>query len=148
MKLSSPTSHYFLRMFLSYIKSSSQVGCLSEYLCFLTMLEGETFMKFLPSEIAMSSLLLSTYAYSEEEALLVRDFLPETLAIMDSQHASDMSFKTKDRINECVILLSNSYVNAHRHAQQAIYTKYSCSKYFSVSSMGIIYSMDGKVLLK
>ena len=145
MNISVPTTHYFLKTFMSYVKTSSQVSCLSEYLCYLSMLEGEIFLKYRPSEVAISSLILSTYAYSEEETLLAEDFLSQTLTTMTSQPRSSIEeTETKDRINECIQRLSNSYSVAQSHPQQALYSRYSSPKYYSVASIGIIQSLDNE----
>lgn len=141
MNVSHPSTHYFLRMFTSYIRPSSQVSCLSEFLCYLSILEGETYLKFSPSEIAISSLILSSHTYSEEETLLVGDFLSQTLSVMASSTSQETDLK-KTVINECITSLSNSYSLSRKHPQQAIYSRYSSSKFFSVASIGLIESRD------
>lgn len=93
----------------------------------------------------MSSLILSTYAYSEEETLLAEDFLSQTLTIMTSQPRSSIEeTETKNRINECIECLSNSYTVAKSHPQQAVYSRYCSPKYYSVASIGIIQSLENQ----
>jgi hypothetical protein len=106
------------------------------------MLEGEVYLKYSPSEIGISVLFLSTHAYSEEETLQVGDFLSQTLNVMFSQTSE---IAVKDRLNECITQLANSYVHAKQHPQQAIYTRFSSTKYFSVACIGLIDAMKDQL---
>ena len=144
MNISSPTSLYFIKTFLSCVKCSSQVVSLSQYLCFISMLEGESYLIFTPSEIAMSCLLLSSRAFSEEESLLADPFFHETLTTMIKTSNYDHDLVTQDKMNECMRRLSHSYSKADKHAQQAIFTRFSTHKFYSVASIGIIKPLENE----
>jgi len=133
MNVSPPTSHYFMRNFLSILPVSSQVGAMSEFLVYLTLLDEQTFLAFTPSEIELSAVILATYSFGEEDVfqgLAGGSFLGSILSCMTRVTPGS---NVKDRLSSCMEKLLASQAAASSHPQEAIFTKYSQKKYFSVA---------------
>lgn len=136
MNVSTPTTHYFLRRLTSMTKPPATIAAMAEYLCYLSMLQGGSLLKFYPSEIALSSLILAAHTLEEEECLR-NDVLTQTLQSMtDSLREFDEEATkedVKDRLNECMSILLEVQKAAGTTAQKAAYDKYSLPKYFAVA---------------
>jgi len=129
--VSSPTSHYFLQKYLCNLELPENVKAMAQYLVFLSLLEGEQFLKYLPSELAVSAIILAANTYSLPH-LLISDFLDIAL-FFESDVAEESIDTFTARRASCVAELHSMQTMAVDHAQQAIYTKFSTEKYCSVS---------------
>merc|ERR1719418_178065 len=75
--LSGPTANVFLSQMCQMSNSAEKVQHLAMYLCELSLLHGDTFLSFPPSEVAAASLVLARHALARECAVAVT--WPESL---------------------------------------------------------------------
>lgn len=87
-------------------------------MCELSLLHGDTFLKFPPSEVAAASLVLARHALSRECDVTVT--WPESLVSLTGY--------TCDSLRECIVALQRSWRSAEDSPQQAIREKYKSSK--------------------
>lgn len=60
-RISMPTTNFFLRQIFAYNKFPKKVYDLAEYLCYLTLTIDQPFLEYLPSEIAIASVILAAH---------------------------------------------------------------------------------------
>lgn len=60
-RISQPTITFFLRQIFAYNKFPKKVYHLAEYLCYLTLIVDQPFLEYLPSEIAVASVILAAH---------------------------------------------------------------------------------------
>ncbi|KAJ6219372.1 hypothetical protein RDWZM_005184 [Blomia tropicalis] len=133
--VSVPTSNYFLEKYLSDLSLGKEVYCLSKYLCFLSMLECQPFLKFYPSEIALCSILLAAKSLNVFEEIPT-EFIRNTLNYERSLDSNgDIDQFLADR-NILIEELNKLHLFAKEHPQQVIQRKYSSSKYYKVAGIG------------
>jgi cyclin A len=93
---------------------------LSMYLNELSLLDGETFMRYTPSVLAASSVALACHTLGLEAW---------------SDEMAEISGYQLDDIKECLVALHGAFVAAETHPQQAIRDKYKSSKFHSVADL-------------
>merc|ERR1712002_112677 len=76
--LSAPSANLFVSQLCQWSKSPEKVQHLAMYLCELSLLDGETFLTYQPSQVAAASLCLARHALSRESEL--KETWPEQLA--------------------------------------------------------------------
>jgi len=140
-KMSPPTINWFLSHYLRFIKLGTnlnnpnnedlytRIENLSRYLAELTLIDADTFLAYLPSEIAASSIYLALYT-------LNKPWTREIGEICNYQ-VSEMK--------QCAQDLYKSMQQASGHAQQAIQEKYKQAKYDHVSLIDPPKQLDPKV---
>jgi hypothetical protein len=137
MNVSCPTTHYFLRRLLTMSRPAPHVAALAEYLCYLSMLHGGHLLRFNPSEIALSALILSAHSLEEEDQLSP-DFLTQTLQSMSDclrQHEPEVTKEDlRLRLNECMSDLLQLQKSAGSMVQKTIQMRFSHSKYFAAAN--------------
>jgi len=129
--ISVPTPNWFLTNFLKFIKLNTnfstssnsdlfqRIECLARYLSELTLLDCETFLKYLPSQIAASAVYLSLYTFNK----------PWTKQIADLCGYSQDLNELKPCINDMFAM----FQRAAELPQKAIREKYKQAKYEHVS---------------
>ena len=118
-------------------KTYPLISAMAEFLCFLALVQGGSLLRFYPSEVALSSLILAAHML-EEEQLLTSEFLSQTLQSMsDALHEHEASLTKEDlkkRINACLADLHEAHRASLTMPQKAVRTKYSHSKYFGIAN--------------
>jgi len=125
--LSGPTANVFLSQMCQMSNSAEKVQHLAMYLCELSLLHGDTFLSFPPSEVAAASLVLARHALARECAVSVT--WPESLVTLTGF--------TCDTLRGCVVALLGVWRGAEDSPQQAIREKYKSSKYRHVSELPV-----------
>jgi cyclin A len=126
-RMSTPTVSWFLMHFLRFIKVGTslntkanvdlynRIECLSRYLCELTLIDADTYLGYLPSQIAASALYLSFLT-------LNRAWTKQVADIIGYNH--DLS-----ELKPCICDLYKTMQQAPSHPQQAIQEKYKQPKF-------------------
>lgn len=131
MNVSTPTAHYFLLKYLDNLKISSKVQNLAEFYCYLALIDGQQYLKFCPSEIALASVILATFTFDASDFIINSHF---THIINLQSLALGVSVtEIKNRLNECMTLLLKSHSSSSSSAQVAIHNRYSSSKHLHVA---------------
>lgn len=115
-----PTMNSFVTRYLSIVGADDCCEKLTWYLCELAQMNGDVFLKYLPSEMAASAVCLALYT-------LHKPAWPNTL-----EHYSGY---TRDDADLCVRDLHKLHCNSPRSPQQAIREKYSTDKYLRVAHL-------------
>ncbi|KFM56649.1 Cyclin-A2, partial [Stegodyphus mimosarum] len=115
-----PTAYSFLQIFCCMASAPELVSNLAQYLCEISLLDGDPFLKFLPSEIAASSLALANFklgssAWSE-----------------DLEKLTGFSLSDLKNVIKC---LYGSWCIVSAYPQQAVYEKYCKNKFHCVSAI-------------
>ncbi|KAL1509076.1 hypothetical protein ABEB36_003874 [Hypothenemus hampei] len=118
--LSVPTPLSFINVMCTINRFEIKTRFLAMYLCELTMLEGETYLEFLPSELAASAIVLARYTL---------DYPLWTL-----KFAENIDYKL-EQLMDCIKFLHKVYTEATDKAQHAIQDKYKTQKYHYVSTI-------------
>jgi cyclin A len=131
-RLGQPTVNWFLTVFLRSIKLSTPLGqlssngdlfqrvdYLSRYLAELTLLDGDTFLAYLPSQIAASAIFLSLHTFG-------RTWTKQLADLVGYEH--DLT-----RLKPCIRDMFKWHQEARTISQQAIQDKYKQAKYEHVS---------------
>jgi cyclin A len=126
-RMSPPTANWFLSHYLRFIKLQTslnhannfdlyqRIDHLSRYLAELTLIDSETFLAYLPSQIAVSAIYLALYT-------LGRAWTRQIAEICG--YSYDLS-----EIKACINDLFKAMQAAETHPQQAIQEKYKQSRY-------------------
>ena len=96
-----------------------------QYLIYLAMMEGELFLKYLPSEIASAAIMLSAKTFSLSHLLPSKLF--NNIAEVRAAYGDDNTACEK-RLMTCMEELSRVHKQASDCQQQAIYTKFSSER--------------------
>jgi len=72
-RISIPTIIYFLKRIFAYNKFSEECYHLSEYLCYLSLLEDQPFLEYHPSEIALASVILAAHQLDSQSQRITSD---------------------------------------------------------------------------
>ncbi|KAL3880438.1 hypothetical protein ACJMK2_032680 [Sinanodonta woodiana] len=114
-----PTVNWFCEDFLKRCDADDVLKSLTFFLSELTLMDTDTFLKYIPSVIAASSLCLARYSLGMEPwpESLVRTFGYEVVHFV-----------------ECLQDLHNTYRQAESSPQQAVMEKYKSSKHNEVSN--------------
>ena len=148
--MNAPTANCFLLHFIQYSKCSKSIKHLArvrffycyvfkienryklcfKYLCELSLLEGEPFLEFLPSQIATSSLYLSMLIINKTE--------------WNSNEMCELTgYGLDDKIKSCANEIYKAMCNASASKFQAIRIKYGRAHFDRVSliqpSKGLIF---------
>jgi len=114
-KMNSPTINWFLNYYLRFIKTNKKVENLARYLAELSLIDGDIFLNYLPSQIAASAVYLALNTLGK----------PWTKQIADTLGCKhDLS-----ELKQCIIHLYKAMQQAPNHGQQAIQEKYKQAKY-------------------
>ncbi|KAL5012733.1 hypothetical protein ScPMuIL_011284 [Solemya velum] len=92
------------------------------YLAELSLIDSETYMKYLPSQIAASAVCLARLSMGEEP-------WPKELVKKAGYEICEFS--------ECLTELHQTYISASKSQQQAIPEKYKSSKHHEVSNTSL-----------
>ena len=118
--LITPTVNIFLHRYLCVVCADDDCEKLGQYLCELALMNGDAFLKYLPSEVAVSAVCLALHT-------LRRQPWPNALV--------QYSGYSKDDVHNCIRDLHRIYCNSSYHPQQAIREKYSTDKYLRVAQL-------------
>jgi len=123
-RMNTPTTNNFLTHYLRFLKMnglmvSNRVDHLARYLAELTLIESDTFLNFLPSQIAASSIYLAMHTLGKKWTKQVADELGYDFELTE--------------LKECIQALHKSMKAAPQLAQQAIQEKYKSSRFSGVS---------------
>ena len=130
-RMSQPTANWFLTTYLKNIQLGTnlnqsnnsdlfhRIEFLSRYLIELTILDGDIFLPFLPSQIAASALYLALLTCNRSWTKQMADLIG---------HSYELS-----ECKACVVEMFKFYQNAGSYPQQAIQLKYKQAKYEHVS---------------
>jgi cyclin-A len=126
-RMSSPTAQWFLTHYMRFIKLSTslrtaanadlcqRIESLARYLCELTLIDGDTYMGYLPSQVAASAIYLSLYTLGR----------PWTKQIAEQLgYAYDLN-----ELKACICDMYKTMQEAPTHAHQAIQEKYKQPKF-------------------
>lgn len=127
--LAAPTINQFLTQYVLNQLVSKQVESLAMYLGELSLVESETFLKYLPSQIAAAAYTLANHTVTGGS-------WPKSLTEMSGYSLKDLM--------PCIEDLHKTYLNAPQHAQQSVREKYKGPKYHEVS----LIEAPAKLLLK
>jgi len=125
--LSAPTANVFLSQMCQLSQSEEKIQHLAMFLCELSLVQGDIFLKFPPSEVAAASLVLARLSLSLECEVTVT--WPEHLATLTGYSC--------DTLRECVMALQRTWRLAEASQQQAIREKYKSSKYRFVADLPV-----------
>jgi len=125
--LSGPTANVFLSQMCQWSKSPEKVQHLAMYLCELSLLDGETFLTYQPSQVAAASLCLARHALSRESEL--KETWPEQLAKLTGYPCEELK--------DCVLSFHSAWSQAGESPQQAVRDKYRSTKYHGVSDLEV-----------
>jgi len=121
--LSGPSANVFLSQMAELSKTEEKTKHLAMFLCELSLLHGDTFLKFSPSLMASASLALARHSLGSSSG-----------EVWTSELAAFTGYKVED-FRECLIALHSMWGEAAASPQQAINEKYKSSKYHSVSDI-------------
>jgi len=135
-QISPPTTFYFLKYFLTKLSLPIYAQHFAEYLCFLSLLHPWKFDSILPSDIAISAIIMTLHTYTLTDLVNLDDFKQLTKIHFHKNKEGKLS-------DEVAIKLRQSNVNEmfllHKEAaddtQQAVFLKYSSEKYLSVATV-------------
>lgn len=122
---STPTAHFFVNHFskISSHPDDNEIKFLAQYLAELTLLDGETFLHFVPSVIAAASVALSRHTFG----------LPPWDVFMTEK----TGYRLED-FTSCLVYLQDSFIKAEEYPQQAVREKYKNEKFNMVSKIKLI----------
>ncbi|XP_068456744.1 cyclin-A1 isoform X2 [Clinocottus analis] len=112
-KMAAPTTHQFLRLFMSIHSVCAYTENLALYVAELSLLEIDPFLQYTPSLVAAGAYCLATYTVN-------KSLWPDSLNAFTGY--------TTAEIVPCVTDLHKLYMSAENHPQQAIREKYKSSK--------------------
>ncbi|EDO37884.1 predicted protein [Nematostella vectensis] len=122
--LSVPTILNFLERFIKATNvpesMAPKVEALARYLCEISLLDSEPFLKYLPSTIAASAIVLSLHTLG--------------LSYWNNTLSHYTGFELHD-LQTCIQDLHRSFAYAPNHPQQATREKYRSAKFHSVSNL-------------
>jgi len=113
-----PTFNCFIEKYLRDCNADDRARHLSFYIAELTLVEGDPYIKYMPSQIAAASICLANIALGQE---------PWPVSLQQKTEYSVADFQ------ECMQDLYKTYCGAAEHPQQAIREKYKQEKYCQVS---------------
>lgn len=123
-RMNTPTTNNFLTHYLRFLKMSSlitseKVDHLARYLAELTLIESDTFLNFLPSQIAASAIYLSMFTLGKKWTKSIAEQLGYDFELTE--------------LKDCINALHKSMKEAPELPQQAIQEKYKSDKFNGVS---------------
>ncbi|XP_011191400.1 G2/mitotic-specific cyclin-A [Zeugodacus cucurbitae] len=118
--LCTPTAYVFINTYAVLLNMTDKLKFLTQYICELSLLEADPYLRFLPS-------LISAAAHALARHLL--DY-----SIWNSELEEVTSYTLED-LKEVILHLCKSHKSATKLAQQAIQEKYRADKYKKVSTI-------------
>lgn len=115
-----PTINCFCEKFAREAEIDDETLSLAMYLSELTLVEGESFLKYLPSTVAAAAICLSNHT-------LEREPWPTMLEVKTGLGMKDFS--------DCVHDLHALHLKSVNYPQRAVFEKYKKSKYSYVSTL-------------
>ncbi|XP_036372778.1 cyclin-A2-like [Megalops cyprinoides] len=116
--LAAPTINQFLTQYFLHQPVSQKVESLSMFLGELSLVDSESFLKYLPSHTAAAAFVLANY-------IITRGSMSQALV--------EMTKYTLEDLMPCIVELHQVHITASRNAQQSVREKYKSSKYHEVS---------------
>jgi len=125
-RMNTPTINCFLTHFLRFLKMtqlnrSEKIESLARYLAELTLIESETYLSFLPSQIAASAIYLSMYTLGKKWTKEIAEQIGYDFDLLE--------------LKECIIAMHKSMQQASSLPQQAIQEKYKSSRFQNVAQI-------------
>ncbi|KAJ6649446.1 G2/mitotic-specific cyclin-A, partial [Pseudolycoriella hygida] len=130
--LSVPTVYTFLTSYATITKLSDKTRFLAMYICELSLLEDDPYLKFLPSKIASAAVALARHNLN--------------MPIWSTQLQEVTGYALSD-LKHLIYLLSRTHVASVDLKQQAVQEKYKALKYKEVSMLEPILMNDGLYLI-
>lgn len=124
--LIAPTSLCFLHHYLQTVSpspTSSSVLHLAQYLCEMALVNSDPFLKYLPSEVASSSVCLARHTLDQQPAW------PMSLRTVSGYSVSDVC--------HCLQDMHRMFAMAPQHSQQAVRLKYSSDRFSRVALLTV-----------
>lgn len=118
--LSVPTAHLFVSKMCQMIPTEDKVRSLALYLSEMSLVDGENFLRFPPSQVGGAAVALSRHTLGLEA-------WPELLATQAGYQVEDLK--------ECLVALHVLFSQAETAPQQAVRDKYRATKYHCVSEL-------------
>lgn len=132
-RMNTPTINCFLMHYLRFMKfnsingslnaqcqeTQSKIESLSRYLAELTLIDADTFLTYLPSQIASSAIYLAMYTLNKPWTKQIADQLGYNVDL--------------NELKSCINAMYKCMQQAAHHPQQAIQEKYKQAKYDYVS---------------
>lgn len=114
-----PTTNWFCDHFLTDSDADSKVKALSMFLAENTLIEADTFLKYLPSQIAAACISLARFSLGQEP-------WPQSLIKSSGYEVGHFV--------DCLKDLHKLYLNADKSPQQSVVEKYRSTKYEEISN--------------
>ncbi|XP_050300043.1 G2/mitotic-specific cyclin-A [Anthonomus grandis grandis] len=118
--LSAPTPLSFITAISVLNSTEEKVKMFAMYLCELSMLDGEAYLGFLPSELACSAIIISQYTLD--------------LPIWSEKYVSSTGYQMGELVN-CIHFIYNLFLRAPKLPQHAVQDKYKAQKHHQVSQI-------------
>ncbi|XP_064609074.1 G2/mitotic-specific cyclin-A-like [Liolophura sinensis] len=115
-----PTINWFCERFVKQCGADEKVEALAMFLIESTLIDAETYMKFLPSTIAAAAVCLANHTFQKEA--------------WSSQMVQETGYDIP-QLSECLHQLHRTFCESPNHAQQAVQEKYRQPKFHQVSLM-------------
>lgn len=114
-----PTTNWFCDHYLTDSDADSKVKALSMFLAENSLIEADTFLKYLPSQIAAACICLARFSLGQEP-------WPESLVKSSGYEVGHFV--------DCLKDLHKLYLNVDKSPQQAVVEKYRSTKYEEISN--------------
>ncbi|XP_054731830.1 G2/mitotic-specific cyclin-A-like [Anastrepha obliqua] len=118
--LCTPTAYVFVNTYATLLDMTDRLKFLTQYICELSLLEADPYLRFVPS-------LISAAAHA-----LARHLLDYTIWTVELEELTSYSLED---LKEVLLHLCKSHNGATKLAQQAIQEKYKADKYKKVSTI-------------
>merc|ERR1719509_45023 len=118
--LSIPTSHVFVNKYCHMFRLHQRCITFATYINELSLLDGETFLRFSPSILAASSVALARHTLGDEA-------WTEEMVTISGYGLTDL--------RHCFLSLQQAFREADMHPQQFIQTKYRSFRFHNVADM-------------
>ncbi|XP_030766387.1 cyclin-A2 isoform X2 [Sitophilus oryzae] len=119
--LSVPTPLTFITSMCSMNKLEEKTKFLAMFLCELTLLEGETYLEYIPSTLAASAIALARHTLE--------------LTPCWPQSFTETTMYTLDQLQPCLEFLQRAFCKAATSPQHAIQDKYKSQKFLHISQV-------------
>lgn len=118
--LSVPTIHLFVNKMCQMVPTEDKVRCLALYLSEMSLVDGENFLRFPPSQVGGAAVALARHTLGLEA-------WPHHLATQAGYQVEELK--------ESLVALHVLFTQAETAAQQAVRDKYRTTKYHGVSEL-------------
>lgn len=127
-----PTAYAFLSTYITAVKSSDEVKYLAQYIAESTLLEGERYLMYLPSEIGAAALALARLHLSEP---------------IWSEQLEAITGYSVQSLRSLILLLAETHEAAGTTIFKTIFQKYSQRLYIGVAKWPTV-EIDENILAK